>query len=150
MAINAAFRICHKKKIEDWNASPLYALPANWSWRKNIHRNLYCYMIYFIKPIEKDNLFGTLFHGIFGKSKLSLATYKDLKCNNFQQFVSWSQNREIGKWTYSWQQRNEIGMANHQSWNSMKIWISNLLLYISLFHLNFFFLAAECWSNSRG
>ena len=82
-----------------------------------------------LNQLKKTTCFGTLFQGIFGKSKLSLATYKDPKCNNFQQFVSWSQNREIGKWTYSWQQHNKMGMANHQSRNSMEIWI---YFYISV------------------
>ena len=149
MAINAAFRICHKKKIEEMLRH--YMLCQQIDPEEKIYIVTYAVTWYTsLNQLKKTTCFGTLFQGIFGKSKLSLATYKDPKCNNFQQFVSWSQNREIGKWTYSWQQRNEIGMANHQSWNSMKIWISNLLLYISLFHLNFFFLAAECWSNSRG
>lgn len=45
-------------------------------------------MIYLIKPMGKDNLFWSIAPGYIWEVYLSLTTYKDPNCINFQQFVS--------------------------------------------------------------
>ena len=81
---NVAFRICHEK-IEEMLRQYMLCQQIHPEEKIYIVTQLYDNYIS-LNQLKKTTCFGTLLQGIFGKSKLSLTTYKDPKYNNFQQF----------------------------------------------------------------